>query len=247
MTNSLQGKTAFITGGSRGIGAAIAKRLAGEGANVALTYNASPGAADEVVKAVEAAGAKSLALKADSNDAGAVAGAVAQAAEQFGRVDILVNNAGIFTLGGAGQATLDDFDRITNVNVRAVFAAVSEAVKTMGEGGRIITIGSVNADHMPIQGGALYGMSKAAVQALSRGWARDLGEKGITVNTVQPGPVDTDMNPAEGDFANFLTQMTAIKRYGRAEEIAGLVAYLVSPEAANITGATIDIDGGMTI
>lgn len=235
----LDGKTAFVTGGSRGIGAAIVKRLAAAGARVTFTYNGSAGAARAVA---EAAGNGARAIKLDVTDAEAVAAAV----RALPALDILVNNAGVFELAPAGEATLDAFGRTFAVNVRAVAAAVLEAAKRMGEGGRIITVGSVNGDAMPFAGGAFYAGSKAAVRMLTKGWARDLGERGVTVNVVQPGPIDTDMNPAEGPFAEMLTAMTALKRYGKPEEMAELVAFLASPAAGNITGAALTTDGGMT-
>ncbi len=245
-TNSknLAGKTALVTGGSRGIGAAIAKRLAVEGAAVALTYASGKQKAEDVVCAIEAAGGRALAIQADSADAGAVKRAVAETVKAFGRLDVLVNNAGIAAIAPLEQFSLEDFDRTVAVNIRAVFAAAQEAARHMKEGGRIITIGSVNADRMPFAGGSVYAMSKAAVAGLTRGLARDLGPRGITVNTVQPGPVDTDMNPASGPFAESLKALMALPRYGTGEEIAGMVAYLASPEAAFVTGASLTIDGG---
>lgn len=241
---NLTGKVALVTGGSRGIGAAIAKRLAAEGAAVAITYAASPGKADEVVKAIEAEGGRALALLADSADAGAVQNAIRQTAQTLGRLDVLVNNAGIAVMGPLEEFSLDEFDRMVAVNVRAVFAAAQEAARQMGEGGRIITIGSVNADRIPVAGGSVYAMTKAAVAGLTRGLARDLGPRGITVNNVQPGPVDTDMNPADGAFAESMKSFMALARYGHVEEIAGMVAYLAGPEAAFVTGASLTIDGG---
>jgi 3-oxoacyl-[acyl-carrier protein] reductase len=243
-TNALTGKVALVTGGSRGIGAAIAKRLAREGAAVAITYAGSQGKAEEVVRAVEKAGGKALAIHADSADAKALRNAVAETAKTFGRLDILVNNAGIAVMAPLDKFSLDDFDRMVAINVRAHFVAAQEAVSHMGGGGRIINIGSVNADRMPFEGGAVYAMTKAAVAGLTRGLARDLGSRGITVNTVQPGPVATDMNPENGEFAETLKGFMAIKRYAHGNEIAGMVAYLAGPEAAFVTGACLTIDGG---
>ena len=241
---TLRDRVALVTGGSRGIGAAIANRLAAEGAAVAITYTSSKERADEIVRAIEAGGGRALAVRADSGDAEAVRGAVAETAEQLGRLDVLVNNAGIARFAPVEELTVAQFDEIVAVNVRAVFVAAQEAARRMGEGGRIITIGSVNAERMPIAGGSIYAMSKAAVAGLTRGLTRDLGPRGITVNVVQPGPVDTDMNPADGPFAQLLLPTLAIPRYGRAEEIAAMVAYLASPEAGYVTGAALMIDGG---
>jgi len=244
ITTKLTGKVALVTGGSRGIGAAIAKRLAADGAVVAITYSSGEQKAAEVVSAIEAAGGRALAIKADSANAEAVKSAVTQTVKALGRLDVLVNNAGIAVIAPLEQFSLDDFDRLVAVNVRAVFVAAQEAARHMTEGGRIITIGSVNADRMPFVGGSVYAMTKAAVAGLTRGLARDLGARGITVNNVQPGPVATDMNPAEGPFAESMKGLMALKRYGQGDEIAGLVAYLASPEAGFVTGASLTIDGG---
>ena len=244
MAKQLSGKVALVTGGSRGIGAAIAKRLAADGADVAITYASAQQKADEITRAIESDGRKALAVRADSADAGAVKNAVAQTVKILGRLDVLVNNAGIAVVAPIDQFSLDDFDRMVAVNVRAVFAAVQEASRHMGEGGRIITIGSVNADRMPFEGGSVYAMTKAAVAGLTRGLARDLGPRGITVNNVQPGPVETDMNPADGAFAESLKSLMALKRYAHADEIAAMVAYLAGPEASFVTGASLTIDGG---
>ena len=244
MSNQLAGKAALVTGGSRSIGAAIAKRLAADGAAVALTYSTSPKKAEEVVRAIEAAGGKALAVPADSGDPAAVKAAVARTAEAFGRLDILVNNAGIAILKPLNDLTLDDFDRIVAVNVKGVFVATQEAARHMSEGGRIIMIGSVNSDLVPFVGGSVYALTKAAIAGFTRGLARDLGARGITVNNIQPGPVDTDMNPADGSFADTLKGMIALGRYGQTNEIAGMVSYLASPEAGYITGASLKIDGG---
>lgn len=243
-TLPLAGKVAFVQGGSRGIGAAIVQRLARDGAAVAFTYVSSAQKADELASAVAATGGRAIAIKADSADAGQLQAAVDQTAAHFGRLDILVNNAGVLAVAPLEEFSLEDFDRTVAVNVRSVFVATQAAARHMGEGGRIITIGSTNAERMPFAGGGVYAMSKAAVTGLTRGFARDLGPRGITVNTVQPGPVDTDMNPESGDFAESLKQLMAIDRYGRAEEIASFVAYLAGPEAGYITGANLLIDGG---
>jgi 3-oxoacyl-[acyl-carrier protein] reductase len=242
----LSGKVAFIQGGSRGIGAAIARRLAAEGAAVAITYVSAADKARAVVGDIEAAGGRAIALKADSADAGALTAAIRSAVETMGRLDILVNNAAVLAMAPVDQFSLDDFDRTLAVNVRGVFVATQEAVRHMGDGGRIINIGSTNADRMPFAGGATYAMSKSALVGLTRGLARDLGPRGITVNNVQPGPVDTDMNPDGGDFAAMVKGMMALPRYGKADEIAGFVAYLASEGAAYVTGASLSIDGGFS-
>jgi 3-oxoacyl-[acyl-carrier protein] reductase len=242
----LSGKVAFIQGGSRGIGAAIAKRLAADGAAVAITYVNAAEKAQAVVSAIEAAGGRAIALKADSADAGALTAAIRTAVEKLGRLDILVNNAGVLAVAPLHEFSLDDFDRTLAVNVRSVFVASQEAARHMNDGGRIIHIGSTNADRMPFSGGATYAMSKSALVGLTRGLARDLGPRGITVNNVQPGPVDTEMNPDSGDFAEMLKGMMALGRYGKADEIAGFVAYLASAEAGYVTGASLSIDGGFS-
>jgi 3-oxoacyl-[acyl-carrier protein] reductase len=241
---TLSGKTALVTGGSRGIGAAIVKRLASEGAHVALTYSSSPDRAEEVAKAARALGVKAVAIKADSADADAVVTAVERTVAELGGLQILVNNAGIALIAPLDDFKLADFDRTFAVNVRAVFVATQAAVKHMKEGGRIINIGSTNAERMPFAGGGVYAMSKSALQGLVQGLSRDLGPRGITINNVQPGPIDTELNPATGEFAEMLKKITALPRYGTVDEIAGFVAYLASPEAGYITGANLMIDGG---
>lgn len=243
---TLDGKVAFIQGGSRGIGAAIAKRLAREGAAVALTYAASASAALEVVQVIEAAGGRAIALQADSRDEQAIRAAIRHTQDSFGRLDILVNNAGVLAVAPIEEFSIDDLDRTLAVNVRSVVIASQEAARVMGEGGRIITIGSTNAERMPFAGGSVYAMSKAAVAGFTKGLARDLGPRGITVNNVQPGPVDTEMNPDQGEFAESLKQTMALPRYGQAEEIASFVAYLAGPEAGYITGANLTVDGGFS-
>lgn len=243
-TQHLSGKVALIQGGSRGIGAAIVKRLAAEGAAVAFTYVSSTVKAQELQNSITANGGKALAIKADSADAAAIRHAVSATVQAFGRVDILVNNAGVLAVAPLEDFKLEDFDQTVAINIRSVFIASQEAAKHMGEGARIINIGSTNADRMPFAGGGVYAMSKSALVGLTKGLARDLGPRGITVNNVQPGPVDTDMNPASGDFAESLIPLMAVGRYGTAEEIASFVAYLAGPEAGYITGASLTIDGG---
>lgn len=242
--SGLAGKVAFIQGGSRGIGAAIAKRLAADGASVAITYISAAGKAEALVNEIKEAGGSAIALQADSADAAALSGAIRKTVETLGRLDILVNNAGVLAIGPLEQFSLDDFDRTLAVNVRSVFVATQEAARHMTTGGRIINIGSTNAERMPFAGGGPYAMSKAALVGLTRGLARDLGPRGITVNNVQPGPVDTDMNPDSGDFAATLKGMMALGRYGTTDEIAGFVSYLASDEAGYVTGASLSIDGG---
>jgi 3-oxoacyl-[acyl-carrier protein] reductase len=242
----LAGKVALVTGGSRSIGAAIAKRLAADGAAVALTCSASPGKAEEVVRAIEAAGGKALALQADSADPEGVRRAVARTVEAFGGIDILVNNAGIIAIAPIESFSLQDFDRMLAVNIRGLFVATQEVARQMRDGGRIIHIGSCNSDRLPFAGGSVYALTKGAVAAFTKGLARDLGPRGITVNNVQPGPTETDMNPATGAFADAARQLVALGRYAKPEEIASLVAYLASPEASFITGASLLADGGYT-
>ncbi|WP_236186838.1 3-oxoacyl-ACP reductase family protein [Pseudomonas protegens] len=245
-TYDLSGKVALIQGGSRGIGAAIVERLAAEGASVAFTYISSASKAQALQDSIIAKGGKALAIHADSADAEAIRRAVNDSVKAFGRLDILVNNAGVLAIAPLDEFKLEDFDQTLAINVRSVFIATQEAARHMGEGGRIINIGSTNAERMPFAGGGPYAMSKAALVGLTKGLARDLGPRGITINNVQPGPVDTDMNPADSDFAASLMDLMAIRRYGHAEEVAGFVAYLASPEAGYITGASLSIDGGFS-
>lgn len=241
---TLTGKVALVTGASRGIGAAIARRLSRDGASVAITYTSSPEKAEEVVRAMRNDGGQALAIQADSTDAAAVERAVEETVRVLGRLDILVNNAGILLGGTIDQFSLEDFDRIVAVNIRGVFVACREAAKHLTAGGRIINIGSCVADRTGFPGSSAYGMTKAAVAALTRGLARDLGPRGITVNNVQPGPTATDMNPADGDFSSTLKSLIPLGRYGQSDEIASLVAYLASQDAAFVNGASLTVDGG---
>jgi len=241
----LAGKRALVTGGSRGIGAAIARRLAAEGADVALTYERSADKAAAVVKEIEALGRKGFAIAADSAAPAAVTRAVDDAAKVLGGLDILVNNAGIFRGGPVADWSLADIDATLAVNVRAVVLASQAAAAHLGEGGRIISTGSCLADRVVEPGVTLYAMSKAALIGFTKGLARDLGPRGITVNIVHPGSTDTDMNPANGERADAQRARMAIPRYGQPEDIAGLVAYLASEEARFITGAGFAIDGGV--
>ncbi|MFM4704092.1 3-oxoacyl-ACP reductase family protein [Aeromonas bivalvium] len=242
----LSGQVAFVQGGSRGIGAAIVKRLARDGAAVAFTYVSSTNKAEEIVATITAAGGKALAIRADSADEVSLQQAIRQTVTTFGRLDILVNSAGVLVWGDIEELTLNDLDRTLAVNIRSVFVASQEAAHHMGKGGRIINIGSTNAERIPMAGGSIYAMSKSALVGLTKGMARDLGPKGITVNNVQPGPVDTDMNPADGDSAEYIKGLIALARYGKDEEIASFVAYLAGPEAGYITGASLTIDGGFS-
>ena len=246
MTYDLNGKTAVVTGGSRGIGRAIAERLAEEGAHVVLTYQSSAQGAADVVGGIARAGGSAEAVQADAGDPESAKAYIDAAAERGG-IDILVHNAGIAEFAPVSDMPFEQFRRTFAVNVDGVYAGTQGAVEHLNDGASVIVVSSVNAHTMPVQGGAVYGASKAAVSGLVRGWARDLGPRGIRVNAIQPGPVDTDLNPADGDFAEALTPMTALGRYGRTEEIAALAAFLASSEASYITGAGIDIDGGMTL
>jgi 3-oxoacyl-[acyl-carrier protein] reductase len=242
----LAGRRALVTGGSRGIGAAIVKRLAADGAQVAFTYAASAGPADLLRAQVSAHGGAAVAIRADSADAQQVSDAVDEAVAAFGGLDILVNNAGISTSGVTESFPLQDFDRMVAVNVRGVFVAIQRAIPHLGTGGRIVTTGSIFADRIPRPGSAVYAMTKAALAGLTRGLARELGPRGITVNVIQPGPTATDANPDSGEFAEAMRQLTAVGHYGRPEDIASAVAYLVTPEAGFVTGITWNVDGGFT-
>jgi 3-oxoacyl-[acyl-carrier protein] reductase len=243
---TLAKKRAFVTGGGRGIGAAIALRLAREGADVAITYVSRPEDAHQTVDAAQENDVRALAVEADASDELAVTAAVEHAADVFGGIDILVNNAGIAVMAPVDKMTLHEFDHTFDVNVRAAFVAIQAVLKHMPDGGRIINIGSCNAERMPLAGGAAYAMSKAALQGLVHGLARDLGPRAITVNNVQPGPVDTELNPAKGEHAEVLKALMALPRYAHADEIAAMVAYLAGPEAGFVTGASLNIDGGFT-
>jgi 3-oxoacyl-[acyl-carrier protein] reductase len=244
METRLNNQVAFINGGSRGIGAATARRLAREGAKVAIGYQSSGIAAEALVAEIEARGGVAIAIRADAADAEALTRAIDRAASHFGRLDILVNSAGVLLMGPVDDFSLADLDKTLAVNVRAVFVAAKAAAAHMREGGRIINISSTNAGRMPFAGGAAYAMSKSALTGLAKGLARDLGPRNITVNNVQPGPINTDMNPAEGEFAASLHDLMALPRHGHADEVAAMVAYLAGPEAAFVTGADLLIDGG---
>jgi 3-oxoacyl-[acyl-carrier protein] reductase len=245
-TLPLSGQIAIVTGGSRSIGAAIAKRLAADGASVVITYNASPERAAQVVGEILAAGGTAVALAADAGNPEAVRSAVQQVAARFGKVDILVNNAGISVLGAPEEIAFTDFQRILAVNVTGLFVATQEALKHMGQGGRIIHIGSSMVQYAAFATASAYTLSKGAVAGFSRGLVRDLGPRGITVNTVHPGPTASDMNPADGPVADFVRPNIAVGRYGEGRDIASAVAYLASPQAAFVTGAELLVDGGFT-
>ncbi|MFF7124408.1 MULTISPECIES: SDR family oxidoreductase [unclassified Streptomyces] len=241
---TLNGKVALVTGGSRGIGAAVALRLARAGADVAVTYVNGKEAAEDVVRAVEALGRRAVALRADSADADEAAGAVERTAEVYGGLDVLVNNVGVGVLGPLHTLTLEEVDLVLAVNVRGVFLASQAAAARMPAGGRIVTVGTCMTQRVPGPGGTLYATSKAALVGLTKALARELGERGITANIVHPGPTDTDMNPASGPYASAQAALTALGRFGTAEEVASMVAFLAGPEAAYVTGAEFAVDGG---
>ncbi len=242
--NKLAGKVAVVTGGSRGIGAAIVKRLAADGASVAFTYTKGADAAALVVKEIESAGGKAISIQADAADAAAVKAAVEKAVTTFGRLDILVNNAGTAIPNAFVDATLEELDRVIDINIRGVFVATQAALKHIKDGGRIINIGSCVGERMMTPGLAAYSATKGAVKMFTQGLSREVGNRGITVNNVQPGPIDTDLNPAAGDWATPQIANTALKRYGHVDEIAAMVAFVAGPEASYITGANLTVDGG---
>ncbi|WP_433060340.1 SDR family NAD(P)-dependent oxidoreductase [Dactylosporangium sp. CS-033363] len=242
--STLEGRVALVTGGSRGIGAGIAQRLAADGATVAVTYNRSPGHAEEVVGDIAEEGGDAVALHVDAGDRAAVRAGVKTVAEQFGRLDILVNSAGVNLVAPIEDTPDDKYDEAVAVNLTGVYAATQEALRHLGDGGRIINIGSVAAQRIHYAGGTAYALTKAGVIGFTHALARELGPRRITVNAVQPGPIDTDMNPLSGDFAPFTQQFTSQDRYGTTRDIAGAVAYLASPEAGFVTGTTITVDGG---
>src|SRR3984957_6374838 len=245
MSKKLEGKIALITGGSRGIGAAVAKRLAADGANVAITYAKDAKAASAVVKAIERAGQKAIAIQADAIDAGAVTAAVEKTVATFGRLDVLVNNAGTAIPKAFEETTLAEMDRVLDINVRGVFAATRAALKHMNEGGRIIMIGSAVGERAVAPGLVPYAATKGAVKMFTQALSREVGKRGITVNNIQPGPIDTDLNPASGDWAVPQKAATALNRYGHVDEIAAMVAFVAGPESSYITGANLTVDGGM--
>jgi 3-oxoacyl-[acyl-carrier protein] reductase len=242
--SKLTNKAALVTGGSRGIGAAIAKRLAADGASVAITYTQGVEPAKAVVKAIEAAGGKAIAIQADAGDPKAVKAAVDKAAATFGRLDILVNNAGTGFPKPFEEATLEELNRVIDINIRGVFVATQAALKHMKDGGRIINIGSCVGERMMTPGLVPYSATKGAVKMFTQGLSREVGGRAITVNNVQPGPIDTDLNPATSEWAVPQLANTALKRYGTVDEVAALVAFVAGPEAAYITGANLTVDGG---
>src|SRR5437867_3851578 len=245
MSKKLEGKIALITGGSRGIGAAIAKRLAADGANVAITYTKGAEAAASVVNEIERAGRKAIAIQADATDAGAVEAAVEKTVATFGRLDVLVNNAGTAIPKTFEETTLEELDRLIDINVRGTFVATQAALKHMQSGGRIIMIGSSVGERVLVPGLVPYSATKGAVKMFTQGLSREVGSRGITVNNVQPGPIDTDLNPAAGDWAVPQKAATALDCYGRGDEVAALVAFVAGPESSYGTGANLTVDAGM--
>jgi 3-oxoacyl-[acyl-carrier protein] reductase len=241
----LAGKVAVVTGGSRGIGAAIARRLATDGASVAITYTKGADAAASVIKEIERAGGKAIAIQADAADADAVKAAIEKTVATFGRLDVLVNNAGTAIPKTFEEATLEEMDRVIDINIRGVFVATQAALKHIRDGGRIIMIGSAIGERVSTPGLVPYAATKGAVKIFTQGLAREVGSRGITVNNVQPGPIDTDLNPAAADWAVPQKAVTALNRYGHVDDVAAMVAFVAGPEASYVTGANLTVDGGM--
>jgi 3-oxoacyl-[acyl-carrier protein] reductase len=240
----LEGKTALVTGGSRGIGAAIAKRLAADGARVAITYTKGADAAASVVKSIEGAGGEAIAIQADATDAAAVSAAIQKTVASLGRLDVLVNNAGTAIPKKFEETTLEELDRVIDLNIRGVFVTTQAALKHMNDGGRIVMIGSCVGERMMTPGLVPYSATKGAMRMFAQGLSREVGDRGITVNNIQPGPIDTDLNPAAGDWAVPQKAATALNRYGSVDDVASLVAFVAGPEASYITGANLTVDGG---
>ena len=244
MQKKLEGKIALITGGSRGIGAAIAKRLAADGAKVAITYTKGADAAASVVKEIERAGGKAIAIQADATNGDASKAAVEKTVATFGQLDVLVNNAGTAIPKTFEETTLEELDRVIDINIRGTFVATQAALKHMKSGGRIIMIGSCVGERAMTPGLVPYSATKGAVKMFTQGLSREVGTRGITVNNIQPGPIDTDLNPATGDWAAPQKANTALNRYGSVDEVAALVAFVAGPESSYITGANLTVDGG---
>jgi 3-oxoacyl-[acyl-carrier protein] reductase len=242
--SNLTNKIALVTGGSRGIGAAIAKRLAADGASVAITFTKGADAAARVVQEIEQAGGEAIAIQADAADAEAAAAAVEKTVAHFGRLDVLVNNAGTAIPKPFEETTLEDIDTMVGINLRGVFVATQAALKHLKSGGRIISIGSCVGERMMTPGLVAYAATKGAVKMFTQGLAREIGPRGITVNNIQPGPIDTDLNPAAGDWAEPQLANTALKRYGHVDDIAAMVSFVAGPEGSYITGASLTVDGG---
>ncbi len=247
MTSPLAGRRALVTGGSRGIGAEIVRRLAADGAAVAFTYGASSAEAEKLAAEVAAEGGTAIAIQADSGDPEQVARSIDETVARLGGLDVLVNNAGVAHISDAESFPLEEFERLVAINVRGVFVATQRAIPHLGEGGRIINIGSINADRVPGPGLSVYAMTKGAVAGLTRGLARELGPRGITVNNIQPGPIATEMNPDEGDFAASLRPVIALGHYGHPRDVANAVSYLAGPESGYVTGANWNVDGGFGV
>jgi 3-oxoacyl-[acyl-carrier protein] reductase len=242
--SKLSEKVALVTGGSRGIGAAIAKRLAADGANIVITYSKDAGAASAVLKAIEQGGGKAIAIQADAADVEAVKSAVDKTVKTFGRLDILVNNAGTAIPKPFEEATFEEMERVIDINVRGTLAATQAALKHMKSGARIIMIGSCVGERILTPGLVAYAATKGAVKMFAQGLSREVGSRGITVNNVQPGPIDTELNPAAGDWAVPQKAATSLGRYGKVEEVAALVAFIAGPESSYITGSNLTVDGG---
>ncbi len=246
-TAPLTGRRALVTGGSRGIGAETVRRLTADGAAVAFTYGASAIEAEKLVAEVTADGGTAVAIQADAADPAQIAAAVEQTVAELGGLDVLVNNAGVAHIAPIDDFPAEQYERVVAINIGGMYWAVRNAIKHLGEGARIINIGSINADRVPGPGLSVYAMTKGAVSSFTRGLARELGPRGITVNNVQPGPIDTDANPDDGDFAESLKQVTAQGRYGHTSDVAAVVSFLAGPESGYVTGANWNVDGGFTV